>query len=273
MSMELMVRAMKMKVGNPLRKLVLLKLADNASDHGECWPSVPYIAEQCEISERSVQNHIQQLVKDGLVRIEKRLAENGLNRSNVYHITINSNGANAAPYGESPAPRGESPAPGGGAAPAPRISHSFEPVIESVNEPSNVPSDDGTPAQPKKDDYPAEFEKLWAEYPKREGSNPKNKAYQAWNARRKAGVTPEAMAAGLQRYVAFCGAKGQVGTSYVMQASRFFGTGLEFNNEWAVSNQPAPAGVRRHSDTVADLEGRSYETRIGWKNNTQEGRQ
>ncbi|MGW9793862.1 MULTISPECIES: helix-turn-helix domain-containing protein [Serratia] len=131
MSMEMMVRAMKIKVGNPLRKLVLLKLADNASDQGECWPSVPYIAEQCEISERSVQNHIRQLVKDGLVRIEKRLAENGLNRSNVYHITLSGNGANPAPYGAAPAPGGESPAPGGGAAPAPRISHSFE----SVNEP------------------------------------------------------------------------------------------------------------------------------------------
>jgi len=131
MSMEMMVRAMKIKVGNPLRKLVLLKLADNASDQGECWPSVPYIAEQCEISERSVQNHIRQLVKDGLVRIEKRLAENGLNRSNVYHITLSGSGANPAPYGAAPAPGGESPAPGGGAAPAPRISHSFE----SVNEP------------------------------------------------------------------------------------------------------------------------------------------
>ncbi|MGP2964119.1 helix-turn-helix domain-containing protein [Serratia ureilytica] len=131
MSMEMMVRAMKIKVGNPLRKLVLLKLADNASDQGECWPSVPYIAEQCEISERSVQNHIRQLVKDGLVRIEKRLAENGLNRSNVYHITLSGSGANPAPPGAAPAPGGESPAPGGGAAPAPRISHSFE----SVNEP------------------------------------------------------------------------------------------------------------------------------------------
>lgn len=34
MSMEMMVQAMKIKVGNPLRKLVLLKLADNANDQG-----------------------------------------------------------------------------------------------------------------------------------------------------------------------------------------------------------------------------------------------
>ena len=34
MSMELMVKAMKIRVGNPLRKLVLIKLADNASEQG-----------------------------------------------------------------------------------------------------------------------------------------------------------------------------------------------------------------------------------------------
>ena len=58
MSMELMVKAMKAKVGNPLRKLVLIKLADNANDQGECWPSYQNIAEQCEITRRSVMNHV-----------------------------------------------------------------------------------------------------------------------------------------------------------------------------------------------------------------------
>ncbi len=130
MSMNLMARAMSIKVGNPLRKLVLIKLADNANDQGECWPSVPYIAEQCEISERSVQNHIQKLVKNGLVRIEERKSDNGLNRSNVYHLRLNSAGANAAPYGESHAPSGANGAPVSGANAAPRTSHSFEPVID-----------------------------------------------------------------------------------------------------------------------------------------------
>ncbi|CRY71447.1 helix-turn-helix domain-containing protein [Yersinia pseudotuberculosis] len=130
MSMNLMAKAMSIKVGNPLRKLVLIKLADNANDQGECWPSVPYIAEQCEISERSVQNHIQKLVKNGLVRIEERKSENGLNRSNVYHLRLNSAGANAAPHGESPAPSGANGAPVSGANAAPRTSHSSESVID-----------------------------------------------------------------------------------------------------------------------------------------------
>ncbi|MBJ5496555.1 helix-turn-helix domain-containing protein, partial [Salmonella enterica subsp. enterica serovar Typhimurium] len=47
MSMELMVKAMKIRVGNPLRKLVLIKLADNSSDQVECWPRYQHIADQC----------------------------------------------------------------------------------------------------------------------------------------------------------------------------------------------------------------------------------
>ena len=138
MSMLLMVEAMKLKVGNPLRKLVLIKLADNASDKGECFPSIAYIAEQCEISERSVQNHIKQLEVDGLLKIESRKSENGLNKSNIYYL--NFSGANAAPYGANgsisganAAPSGESPAPVDGANAAPITSHIIEPVKEPVN--------------------------------------------------------------------------------------------------------------------------------------------
>lgn len=66
--MALMVKAMCIKVGNPLRKLVLIKLADNASDNGECWPSHQHIADQCEISRRSVINHIEALCESGLLK-------------------------------------------------------------------------------------------------------------------------------------------------------------------------------------------------------------
>lgn len=143
-----MVLAMKARVGNPLRKLVLIKLADNASDSGECWPAVSTIAEHCEISERSVQNHIKQLVKDGFVRVEERRGENGVSRSNIYHLLLNWEGANPAPYKKPPITEGANPAPyganaagggckscgGEGANPAPRTSQ-LEPVIESNTPP------------------------------------------------------------------------------------------------------------------------------------------
>ncbi len=138
MSMMLMVKAMQIKVGNPLRKLVLLKLADNASDQGECWPSYQYIADQCEISKRSVMNHIDELCKSGLLKKVFRKGPKG-NATNVYILTIS--GAGDSPgvvqeihqgsAGDSLPGAGDSP--GGSAGAAPRISHSFEPVNEPLN--------------------------------------------------------------------------------------------------------------------------------------------
>ena len=122
-----MVKAMQTKVGNPLRKLVLIKLADNANDHGECWPSYQHIADQCEVSRRSVISHIKALESSGLLVKQFRTGTHKPNASNLY--TLNLDGANNAPSA-APAPAGESPAPSSGESPAPRTSHSIEPVNE-----------------------------------------------------------------------------------------------------------------------------------------------
>lgn len=66
MSMELMVKAMKIRVGNPLRKLVLIKLADNASDQGECWPSYRSVNAAVE--------HLRALEKKGVITIKRGVA-------------------------------------------------------------------------------------------------------------------------------------------------------------------------------------------------------
>ena len=155
MSMGLMVAAMKLRVGNPLRKLVLIKLADNASDMGECWPSYQHIADQCEISKRSVMNHITALCESGLLRKEIRKGGPKGNSSNVYFLTLDG-GAPPAPGvvqqihqgGAAGSPPSESPALGGSEGAAPRTSHSSEPVNEPVIEPIAPPaSAEVVPAQ------------------------------------------------------------------------------------------------------------------------------
>lgn len=144
MSMSLMVKAMGMKVGNPLRKLVLLKLADNASDQGECWPSYQHIADQCEISKRSVMNHIDALCECGLIKKELRAGPKG-NSSNIYRLDFNDAGdspggsASHSLPGAANSPHGAGDSPGGSAGDAPRISHSFEPV----NEPNSLSAREG----------------------------------------------------------------------------------------------------------------------------------
>ncbi|HAG5708240.1 TPA: helix-turn-helix domain-containing protein, partial [Escherichia coli] len=209
MSMELMVKAMKIRVGNPLRKLVLIKLADNASDQGECWPSYQHIADQCEISKRSVMNHIAALCDSGLVKKVTRKGEKG-NSSNIYLLHLDGAGdslgssANNSLSGaaNSPGSAGVAPgsagvalgsagvAPGGSAGDSPRTSHSFEPVKEPVNEPIAVgaSADESVRVRSNRPEYSPEFEQAWLAYPKRAGGNSKSAAFKAWKARLNEGV-------------------------------------------------------------------------------------
>lgn len=259
MSMDLMVQAMKIKVGNPLRKLVLLKLADNASDLGECWPSYQHIADQCEISKRSVMNHIEALCECGLIKKELRTGPKG-NSSNVYQLNLRSAGdsaggsANRSLPGAGDSLPGAGDSPGGSAGAAPRINHSFEPVIESVNEPikhTGASADASAPARSAKQDYSPEFETAWQDYPKRAGGNSKAAAWKAWKARLKDGVNPEAMLAGVKRYATYARATGSVGTQYVKQAATFFGPDRHFEESWQAPS--APGGG--HNSTIARLSG------------------
>ena len=127
MSMMLMVEAMKAKVGNPNKKLVLLKLADCASDTGECFPSYQHIADQCEISRRSVMKYVDELESMGFLWVENR--KNGKqNHTNVYHLTISKGAKN----GSEPHSLGSEPRSLGGSEPrSPITSNSFEPVNET----------------------------------------------------------------------------------------------------------------------------------------------
>ncbi|WP_129544400.1 helix-turn-helix domain-containing protein [Serratia sp. 1D1416] len=104
MSMNLMAQAMSIKVGNPLRKLVLIKMADNANDEGECWPSYQHIADHCECSKSAVKAHITALIKMGLLSKENRLGVNNGkgNTSNIYQLTL---GNPVAPESTAPVSR------------------------------------------------------------------------------------------------------------------------------------------------------------------------
>ncbi|RUR38515.1 helix-turn-helix domain-containing protein [Vreelandella populi] len=142
MSMMLMVKAFGVKVGNASRKLVLIKLADNANDKGECWPSYQHIADQCEISKRSAMKHIDALCESGLVIKRSRKGVKG-NSTNIYLLNLEGEisaplkveGEQDALEGEESALGSENSALGGSEESAPGISHSFE----SVNEPSSEP--------------------------------------------------------------------------------------------------------------------------------------
>ncbi|UFP98570.1 helix-turn-helix domain-containing protein [Pseudomonas fitomaticsae] len=162
MSMDLMVKAMKTKVGNPLRKLVLVKLADNASDQGECWPSYQHIADQCEIGRSTVKLHIRELEKAGFLRREYR-RKGELNQSNVFHLSLDGGADPALGGGAGDNPPGAGGDLGGGAGAAPRTSHSYEPVKEPKPMVTTI-EDDG-------------FAQFWKLYPKKKSRKDAAKAW------------------------------------------------------------------------------------------------
>lgn len=63
------------------RKMVLLSLCDNASDQGECYPSIEAIAKRCGMTDRSVYNHLAALEQMGMLERQDRHG-----RSNLYRL-------------------------------------------------------------------------------------------------------------------------------------------------------------------------------------------
>lgn len=148
MSIKMMFAAMNVTTGSPITKLVLVKLADNANDNGECWPSHETIAEICEMSVKSSQRHVNKLEELGLLSKQKRKGKNG-NLSNFYQLNLiatNSPSDTETITTNSPLPS-DRESLGGSDRESPESVRSFESVKEpkSMSEP-----DDSNPVTPIK---------------------------------------------------------------------------------------------------------------------------
>ncbi|GIW89966.1 MAG: hypothetical protein KatS3mg109_0398 [Pirellulaceae bacterium] len=94
------------------------------------------------------------------------------------------------------------------------------------------------------EDYEVEFELWWGEYPKRAGGNPRKAAYQAYVARRKAGVSAQELLDGVRRYRRYCQARGIVGTEFVKQAQFWLSPRYEgWIQDWTAEEQWSSLGI------------------------------
>lgn len=132
MSIKMMFAAMEITTGSPVTKLVLVKLADNANDQGECWPSHDTIARICEMSVKTSQRHVRKLEELGLVSIQTRKGKNG-NLSNFYKLSLVA--SNSLSEQEAEASNSRPPSDreslGGSVTESPESVSSFKPVNES----------------------------------------------------------------------------------------------------------------------------------------------
>lgn len=68
--------------------LVIFYLINRADQENTCFPSVKTIGKECNISTRTVQRALNDLVEAGFIVRESRFHEQGGQRSNLYHLMI-----------------------------------------------------------------------------------------------------------------------------------------------------------------------------------------
>lgn len=71
-----------------LARVVMQYLMDHTNKAGECISSVPTIAKKCNVSERSVQRKITELVEKGFVEKYSQYFGNQYQTSNLYVVNV-----------------------------------------------------------------------------------------------------------------------------------------------------------------------------------------
>ena len=67
-------------------KAVYMYLKDRCNADGECWPAIKTIARDTSLSVSTVKRALDDLMKHGLLRKERRYRENGGNSSNRFYL-------------------------------------------------------------------------------------------------------------------------------------------------------------------------------------------
>ena len=111
-----------------------------------------------------------------------------------------------------------------------------EPITNN-HKPVNLKPSSASPPEP----YPEEFETVWLAYPPRPGASKKD-SYKGWTARRKEGVSTEALLAGVQRYANYV-LLSRTEPQFTKQPATFFGPGEHYKADWAVGATQTQKGV------------------------------
>ena len=78
--------ALTIKGLKPATKIVLIYLSDRFNPDYGCFPSISKLAEDCEMSDKSVHTHLDKLEAAGLITKTARTKGNGIKTSNSYKL-------------------------------------------------------------------------------------------------------------------------------------------------------------------------------------------
>lgn len=142
--------AMSVKGLSPAQKIVLIHLADRHNPDNGCFPSQSRLAADCEMSRATLNRHLNALEESGLIRREQRYAEDGSQRSTLYHLKM-----------RHPLSQNETP-------PVSAVRHPL-----SQNETHNQ-----VRLTSKKNQYTSSFDEWWQIYPRKVGKGAARRAYE-----------------------------------------------------------------------------------------------
>ena len=152
MSHYMTALAMQQKGIKPATKIVLYWIADHHnSETNACFPSLSTLADECEISKRAVQDHIECLAQIGLIKKIERSRTNGSQTSNGYSLNLIKQ-----PWQNLPPP----------------LAESASPPVQNLP-PHNLGSNNHVNITKKN---MAIFDDLWSMYPKKVGKGQARKA-------------------------------------------------------------------------------------------------
>ena len=212
----------------PTAKAVLISLADNANDHGYCWPSISTIAQRTCFSERAIQGAIKWLEATGAVKADR---SNG--RHTTYVVTPENYKEPAQdmhPAGDAPPQQVRQPPAGDAPVPPQEMRQPPQEMPTNRQEPSKQPSRNRQKGVTT--EYPDDFERAWSIYPRHAGSSKKD-TFKAWNARIKQGATVGEMIDSSRRYAAYVTAL-KTEERYIKQPETFFGPSEHFRTAWTI---------------------------------------
>lgn len=96
MSIQAVAWAIDQKTGSAAGKVVLICLANYADEDGQCWPSQKTIAEETELSERSVREWLQKLEDAGLLTRKSRRRDDGYRAADLICLALKNQPAKSA---------------------------------------------------------------------------------------------------------------------------------------------------------------------------------
>ncbi|VWC75551.1 hypothetical protein BCO18175_02335 [Burkholderia contaminans] len=248
MSVQAMTWAIEQQdIRDATARHVLLCLANYADADGKAaFPSTSRLESDTGLSESTIRRKLDVLEELGLIQkgnqaIVAAYIDRGDRRPVCYDMMMKKRGVVVTPGDE----RGVTVTGTGCRGDSNGVSLTSERGVTVTPNPSLTIN---KPSKNRSRSCDSKFDEAWRQYPKREGSNSKQAAQRAWNARIREGIDPNMLVAAVAAYAAAMKAAGNIGTPYVKQASTFFGRDRHFE-EFAKS-QPAGSDLFAGGDAI-----------------------